>query len=491
MRSTVALLAVALAACNTHHALSPDGGTGGAGDASSGVGGAGASGSAGTSGGAGGNPEAGAMGTSGVGGASGPIVLDFAASASRNVDVIFMVDDSLGMSPSQSMLISAFSSYTNTLKALPGGLPNLHIGVVSSSMGAGRNASIDHCPQGGDQGMFHTKPLGPSCSKASLNPGQNFIMNVNGQANYTGDLSDVFGCIAALGDGGCGFEHQLESVQRALGADGAPAPPSNVGFLRNEALLQIVLLTNEDDCSAQPSSDLFDNPDPTNPIASPYGPLQSYRCNEFGHLCNGQRPPRMPMGIVDLGTCVSAEDGILLRVRDVFAALRTLKTDPFKVFLSTIAGPPTPYKVNVGPSQVKGDPSEWPYVEHSCLTPVTTSGAQVYADPAVRLKELTGAFGENGFFTSICEADLGPILKAVAQQIGRAFSPCLPADSSSCTFVDHGASDTPLRRCTDASDVGPCWIPTSSAQCPAGQGVLFNRPGAPDPTLSTTATCPM
>ena len=76
-----------------------------------------------------------------------------------------------------------------------------------------------------------------TCAKASLNAGQNFIINVNGMPNYTGDIADVFSCIAPLGDGGCGFEHQLESVLRALGADGAPPPAQNAGFLRPDAYL--------------------------------------------------------------------------------------------------------------------------------------------------------------------------------------------------------------------------------------------------------------
>ena len=48
---------------------------------------------------------------------------------------------------------------------------------------------------------------------------------------------------------GCGFEHQLASVRAALD----PAlPPTNVGFLRADAFLAVVLVTNEDDCSASP-----------------------------------------------------------------------------------------------------------------------------------------------------------------------------------------------------------------------------------------------
>jgi hypothetical protein len=43
----------------------------------------------------------------------------------------------------------------------------------------------------------------------------------------------VFACIANLRQSGCGFEHQLRSIVRALGADaGVLAPDKNACFLR-------------------------------------------------------------------------------------------------------------------------------------------------------------------------------------------------------------------------------------------------------------------
>ena len=76
--------------------------------------------------------------------------------------------------------------------------------------------------------------------------------------NYAGNLPDVFTCIAALGQEGCGFEHQFAAITRALGADGQPAPVENQGFLRRDAYLAIVMITNEDDCSVPAGVPLFD-----------------------------------------------------------------------------------------------------------------------------------------------------------------------------------------------------------------------------------------
>ena len=58
----------------------------------------------------------------------------------------------------------------------------------------------------------------------------------------------------------------------------------NVVFCVPDATLAVVLITNEDDCSVPDDSDLID---PSQKLMSdPLGPFWSFRCNEFGHLCN-------------------------------------------------------------------------------------------------------------------------------------------------------------------------------------------------------------
>src|SRR5262249_53687922 len=145
-----------------------------------------------------------------------------------------------------------------------------------------------------------------TCTATGLNAGQTFISNVNQQANYTGNIANVFSCIALLGDQGCGFEAPFGSVMRALGADGFAPPAENAGFLRPNAFLTIVMITNEDDCSVPDNSDLFDPG--SRFVSDRYGPLASYRCNEYGHLCNGAPPPRDMSVTYPAGTCTSAED---------------------------------------------------------------------------------------------------------------------------------------------------------------------------------------
>jgi hypothetical protein len=420
----------------------------------------------------------------------------FAQSPFSKVDILFMVDDSTSMLPLQSKLAAGFAEFMTALEDLPGGVPDLHLGVVSSSMGAGRNPNIDHCPPHGDQGMLHNAPVGPTCAGVQLT--DPFIAaHVDSTrslvTNYgAASLADAFGCIAPLGDSGCGFEHQLESVLRALGADGAPAPASNAGFLRPDAFLAVILVTNEDDCSAPPESDLFD--DSSN--APSLGPLQSFRCNEFGHLCeiDGKlQPPPSTMATGELQGCRSAEDGRLLRVKDVVEALQRVKGDPARLFFAAITGPATPYVVGLGPSQVKGDPSMWPFIQHSCVSMDGT-----FADPSVRLAEAVTAFGGHGLLASICDDTMGPVLNAISTRFSRPLAPaCMPvvAGGHGCTVVDrvvdaNGArSATVVPACADTGGVAPCWelVPDVAACGPTEQLFRVNRSDANAPTNLTTA----
>jgi hypothetical protein len=339
----------------------------------------------------------------------------FQETVNRDVDVLFMVDNSRSMLPLQAKLNSQFVAFMQTLQALPGGQPNLHIAVVSSDMGAGAN-SVQLCNN--DQGIFKSN-VGPSavgCTTTGLNPGEHFISSVNGQNNFTGKLENVFACIAAVGEDGCGFEAQLKSVARALGADGNGPPAENANFLRPSAYLAIVLITNEDDCSVTDDSNLFVSGTGHQFVGDPEGPLTSYRCNEFGHLCNGAKPPRLaPNGdvtsAVTLEGCASAEDaGMLTPVWKIVEQLRSLKRFPDQqIAVATIAGPPTPYTVKwERPSSP--DTGPWPYMAHSC----TASDAS-WADPAVRLTQWAAAFGNNGISTSVCNTDYAPTFQRLAE----------------------------------------------------------------------------
>jgi len=336
--------------------------------------------------------------------------------ANRNLDLLFMIDSSSSMRLSQTNLTTNFPMFMDALKNLPGGLPNVHVAVISSDMGA--KDGIPGCTAIGDAGKFHFAPTG-TCTSTTLQNGATFISNVGGAANYTAaDISTVFSCIAALGDQGCGFERQFASVLRALGADGMPAPAENAGFLRSDALLAIVMVTNEDDCSARAGIDLYEFA--TNKLlSSELGPPTNYRCNEFGHLCDGVRPPRLAPGgdanvTVMLSNCSSAEcDGSLIPAAEFAARIKALKTAPAsEIMVAAITGPATPYTVRWKTAPA-ADSGPWPEIMHSCTAP---DGS--FADPAVRITDGVAAFGANGAVYPICDTNFGPSLQQLAARIG-------------------------------------------------------------------------
>jgi hypothetical protein len=344
--------------------------------------------------------------------------------ANRNVDVLFVVDDSSSMGLPQANLIANFSAFLDTLKNAPGGLPDIHVAVISSDMGAG-DGTIPGCSQNGDAGKLHFEPQG-ACPATTLENGATFISNVGGAANYgAADISTVFSCIAALGDRGCGFARPFSSVLRALGADGMPPPAENQGFLRADALLAVVMVTNEDDCSARPGFDLYDTSASNTLLSSPLGPAANFRCNELGHLCGGVRPPRQAPGgdmsaTATFDDCTSAEcDGSLVPVAEFVARLKALKAAPnSEIVVGAIAGPAMPYTVQwKAPSVVDTSCDQascpWPLIGHSC-----TAADGSFGDPGVRITDWVTAFGANGIASSICDATFGPVLERIATQIG-------------------------------------------------------------------------
>jgi hypothetical protein len=423
----------------------------------------------------------------------------FYAGSEAKVDILFMVDNSTSMTPMQEALAQGFAAFMTVLDNLPGGTPDLHIGVVSSDMGAG--AGIQNCNGSGDSGILR---IGPSDgSRLCAATSDRFLAlrtdPVTGQrtTNYTGELPEVFGCMALLGISGCGLEQPLASVLRALGADGSPLPAENQDFLRRDAFLGVVLVANEDDCSARQgaASELFS----TNPnnLAGEFGPVNSFRCNEFGHLCmiDGQLRPPVRTAAGTYEGCQSNENGMLTKVSDFVASLRRLKGDPAKVFVASIAGPPAPYEVALNPPPIP-DTGGWPAIAHSCGDPGSVG---VFADPAVRLAQVTQLLGPYGLFESICGDGGSMPLENIARRMTAPIDdPCVtrPPSGQDCRVVDRWIDPDGTKHAADlescAGDVAaaPCWRLIDDAACPGAQRLEVDRGGTAAPDgLMTAVDC--
>ncbi len=176
----------------------------------------------------------------------------------NKVDVLFMVDNSNSMEAMSVELRNRFGSMIQALQALAqnGAAVDLNLGVVTSDYGAGATGAPGCQPSPGGQAGRLQAGGGPG-GNCRGPVGANFVHYVFGGANNLPqgqDLATTFSCMASVGSQGCGFEHQLESVYAAL----HNPIPENQGFLRDDALLAVVFLTNEDDASAPTVTDVFD-----------------------------------------------------------------------------------------------------------------------------------------------------------------------------------------------------------------------------------------
>jgi hypothetical protein len=320
---------------------------------------------------------------------------------SHKLDLLFLVDNSGSMGEEQSSLLANFPQFVAVLQGIEGGLPDLHIGVISSDFGVG-GFSLPGCTGNGDNGELQHAPRIEKC----VPPDGAFISDeiaADGSRvkNYTGDLADTFSCIAKLGTEGCGFEQPLASIESALD----PANLANAGFLRPDAYLGIIIISDEDDCSARDAT-IFDPSDIS--LTGTLGPLESFRCTEFGITCDEGNITRTA-GVYT--GCRPRTDSPYLRDPQHYVdLLKNLKCDPNKLIISGIIG-------NVSDTlRVRLD-GQKPKLVEAC-----SSTANGTADPAVRIKAVLDQF-TTSTNTSICNNDLSAALQRIAERLAGAVGP--------------------------------------------------------------------
>ncbi|HEY4393702.1 MAG TPA: hypothetical protein VGP64_06550 [Polyangia bacterium] len=440
----------------------------------------------------------------------------YTTAVKRELDLVFVIDDSAAMAGWQAQLASQLPllGALGACEECPSPR-DVHIGVVSSDLGVGAalNAAIPGCSGQGDGGQFRYQPEG-MCTDTTLDPGATFISNTGDDWNFStpGDaagsgVGKVFECIAQLGDGGCGFGQPLAALDRALGADGQPPPAANAGFLRPDATLGIVFISSEDDCSVRADSTLFS-------ASSATGPLTHYRCNQAGHVCqapNGDSiapfiaPPPGVMtadGVptVSLENCQSNEAGELTPVSKFVADIKALKPDPDnQILVSAIVGPPSPYAVEWVASAASGG-AAWPRVAPSCGTE-DADGNGAFGEPGVRLTQFATSFPDS-VVSSICDPSYTEAFVALDESVASDFGPppCLPAnietrtDSAGntypdCVVTEHltvagSAQDISIPPCLGPPGDTACWQLAPGAQGCSGPGqqvIVQNEPVGPDP----------
>jgi hypothetical protein len=314
------------------------------------------------------------------------------------LDLLFMIDDSPSMQEEQANLARNFPLLIEALERMPSGFPDLHLGVVSSDMGAGTLVSSGVC--GNSLGQGGVLQARNGCGLESN--GASFLkLPADGTpGNFQGDIADVFGCMAKLGTSGCGYEHQLQAVRMALSG----FVTGNDGFLRSDAHLAVVYITDEDDCSAPANSDMYEAP-----VSGQDGSL---RCSLVGHLCNGSPPPGEVFS-TPLGNCSAAPNGggKLLAVQTFIDEMKRLRTQ--SVSVSVIGGWPADpaaanYAIGYNGMSTRSD------LLGSIPICKSSNGS---AAVGLRLKQFVDAFGPAGKLISICQDDFSDAMAQIGDLI--------------------------------------------------------------------------
>lgn len=152
----------------------------------------------------------------------------------EKMDILFVIDDSGSMGEEQANLAENFPLFVDVLNSFKsdGGTPiDYHLGVTTTSVT--KSWTTLFIPGG------QTGPSGALINNGCAVPGKWLTRDDT-------NVSDTFSCVAQA-VGGANEEMPLEALRLAVSeriADGA-----NTGFFREDALLAIVVLTDEDDCS--------------------------------------------------------------------------------------------------------------------------------------------------------------------------------------------------------------------------------------------------
>jgi hypothetical protein len=411
----------------------------------------------------------------------------FEANPIRDIDLLFLIDDSGSTQNKQDNFVGNFPVFINALEQIPGGLPNVHIGVVTSDLGAAGAVTMNGCMGSGDAARFQVNALGGGAN-CGIATGEQFII-----ASESGTvtnlmpglaLANVFACMANRGARGCGYEHQLAAVNAAL----HPRPdwnPMNEGFLRPDAYLAIIMLTDEDDCSApDDATDFYMS-------MAPAGWSDNARCAAAGHMCNDMPVPTPDLGAsfsVPLGQCRPNPGGTLIPVEKIVADIKALKPGhEERIIAAAIAGWPAPgQEGNARYTLRRGGMNGATELVQVC----TNAGGGA---PALRVKAFVDSF-IHGTIQTVCQANFAGALQAIGDLVkGVVGDPCLsrplmdvdgktPGVQAECVVADRvpgpRPKDTALPQCAPGAPK-PCWslIADANACRTSGFKIQIDRDG--------------
>ena len=390
--------------------------------------------------------------------------VSFPLAVNKDVDILFVIDNSGSMGEEQATLAANFESFIEVLEQ-PEVEASYRIGVTTTDNGnpwcdgtgpeagalrmtscrsrptefvfdgadgrdATQEACYDICPE-----EWSNIELLPSTvdgqDQARPRP---WLESIGGQTNLPEGLSTVqaFQCMGPQGIDGCGFESHLESMWKALTRATKAEDPS-YGFIRDGAILSVVHVTDEEDCSYNtkwetiflPDGDrtFWSDPTATTPTSAV--------CWNAGVACEGSdcQAVNLDASGAEVPDSAADDDAVLRpvsRYTEIVQELEDKKREfdaTQEVLVALIGG------VNSDGSVTYQDTLSDPQFQADFGIGPGCASEAGKAVPPVRMREFTEAFavGEAQNRFSICDQDYSAALGAIARDLIDQIKPaCMP-----------------------------------------------------------------
>ena len=317
------------------------------------------------------------------------------------VDILFVIDNSGSMVGEQRALAESFSSFVDVLDERLG-VDKYHIalittGVTSPECGACTADEPYSCMnETGESGIFQDR-RGSSVMVAEDIYEFTFTDAPECRVIETSSENDCFynnatqSGTALVGVNGCGYERGLAPIRLALGD---LINSANNGFLRENATLVVVVVTDEDDCG--------EVGDITEGIAGAGGRLCYYAAKEVGPNNTFSHPDDVTSKPYRL-TPVDEYYDFLMGVKGNRAGM---------VKFAAIVGVKDLNDLSTTTIEYEDDSNNSSEIIHACTTPNCT-GRYCSSLPGTRYVRLAQKFGigKDGFVDTICQENFSATME--------------------------------------------------------------------------------
>jgi hypothetical protein len=202
------------------------------------------------------------------------------ATGCDKVDFLFVIDGSVSMANEQAALAASFPGFMDAIGDTLTAQSDYHIMVVDTDAanrctkdacddptpsnktleccledGAGAhacNANFGACDETLGAGVVHPAGTDSSNQLCDLAGGQRYI------TEDEPDIGAAFDCIAHVGIAGDPSERPMDAMLAAVGDELAAPGGCNEGFLRDDAILVVTFITDEDDAATDGSAGTVD-----------------------------------------------------------------------------------------------------------------------------------------------------------------------------------------------------------------------------------------